>query len=190
MTLSMLARELQVRTQNIRVTVPEQSLLFGPAREIEAMVLAYESDGGNFESNGDSINALASYAYALGWLDAGCCIGLLVAGEPALTRVLPGSSGEDTGDERLCEKTKRYQALLERACHSVDAVPDTGSRLFEGSQRIQMIGRVYLLFGELAIKDIQYQCALSCFSYGFGWLDAGIRAGFLTATSHRNIFTL
>ena len=190
MNLDQCHLELIERVPAIVIVVPENSLLYGPACQIREMVLAYESDGLRFESGGDDVNALASYAYALGWLDAGCCIGLIQSYEPKRGWFLPESSSDNTVDERLIEKTGRYHKLLGMACEAVEPVPDEGSLLLDGSERILMVGRTFLLFGEAALKKQRSRVALLCFSYGFGWLDAGIRAGLLAARKYRDIFTI
>lgn len=190
MNIDQCRQELKERVPGILIMVPEHSLLSGPAHEVREMVLAYESDGWKFESGGDDINALASYAYALGWLDAGCCIGLIKTEDSVRRWFLPGSSSMDSEDERLMEKTTRYHELLGRACEAVEPAPDKGSLLLNGSERILMVGRTFLLFGKIAVKEQGAGVALLCFSYGFGWLDAGIRAGLLAARKYRDIFTI
>ena len=108
MNLDQCHLELIERVPAIVIVVPENSLLYGPACQIREMVLAYENDGLRFESGGDEVNALASYAYALGWLDAGCCIGLIQSYEPKRAWFFSESSSDNSGDERLIEKTGRY----------------------------------------------------------------------------------
>jgi len=190
MNIDQCRQELKARVPGIRILVPADSLLYGTGGEIWEMILAYESDGWNFECNGDDVNALASYAYAIGWLDAGCCIGLLSTSESDGRWFVSGSQSPDHEDERLQEKNTRYQKLLRMACDVAEPSPDKGSLLLAGSEKILMIGRTYLIFGEIALKERRERVALTCFSYGFGWLDAGIRAGFLTARKHRDIFTI
>ncbi|WP_243670629.1 DUF357 domain-containing protein, partial [Methanoculleus chikugoensis] len=53
------------------------------------MAIAYHSDGFAFLRAGDRVNALAAFAYGLGWLDAGSHLGLLV---PSLAHP-PGDGG-------------------------------------------------------------------------------------------------
>lgn len=183
-------KTLKGRVPEIRILVPEGSLLSGIAHEIREMVLAYESDGHDFECRGDAVNACASYAYALGWLDAGCSIGIMSAGNPDRGWFISASQSSDHGETRLGEKTARYRKLLRTACDAVLPAPDPGSLLLSGSEKIVMTGRTFLVFGETAMKEHREWVALSCFSYGFGWLDAGIRTGFLTAQTDRDIFTI
>ncbi|HUU76122.1 MAG TPA: DUF357 domain-containing protein [Methanoregulaceae archaeon] len=190
MTIEQCRDELGWRVGTIRICVPEGSMLSGPAGEIHEMVMAYKTDGENFERSGDLINALASYAYALGWLDAGCCIGLIETAWPDRTwfgRTLhvPGHL-----QEKLDEKITRYELLLQDACDAVKPVPDRGSVLHSGSERIGMVALLFLVWGKICRKERRDFDALLCFSYGFAWLDAGIRAGLLCARKNRHIFTI
>jgi hypothetical protein len=190
MTTDRCRETLRERVPEIRILVSEASLLTGIANEIREMVLAYQSDGYDFECRGDAVNACASYAYALGWLDAGCSIGIISAGNPDRGWFVSAPHSPDHGDIRLGEKTARYRKLLRTACDAALPAPDQGSLLLSGSEKIVLTGRTFLLFGETAMGEHREWAALSCFSYGFGWLDAGIRAGFLTARKNRDIFSI
>jgi hypothetical protein len=46
------------------------------AAEVYEMAESYLDDGRHFRANDDPVNALASYSYGYGWLDAGVRIGL------------------------------------------------------------------------------------------------------------------
>ena len=59
------------------IAVPEGSLLYRAAEEVLEMAVAYRDDGMTFLSGDDPVNALAGFAYGLGWLDAGLKLGLL-----------------------------------------------------------------------------------------------------------------
>lgn len=56
--------------------VAEGTHLDEAARECEEMARSYLTDGRHFRAEGDLVNALASFAYGHGWLDAGVRIGL------------------------------------------------------------------------------------------------------------------
>ncbi|MDD3934263.1 MAG: DUF357 domain-containing protein, partial [Methanoculleus sp.] len=60
-----------------RIAVLEGTLLRRVADEVFEMAAAYQSDGTAFLRTGDRVNALAGFAYGLGWLDAGSRLGLL-----------------------------------------------------------------------------------------------------------------
>jgi len=55
--------------------IPGYGALDRAAGEILNMAYAYHSDGSGFLSEGDDVNAIASYAYGRGWLDAGVRVG-------------------------------------------------------------------------------------------------------------------
>ncbi|HJK15646.1 MAG TPA: DUF357 domain-containing protein, partial [Methanocorpusculum sp.] len=50
---------------------PASTPLGATAAEILEMVYCYASDGMVFYRKGDLVNAIASFAYGYGWLDAG-----------------------------------------------------------------------------------------------------------------------
>ncbi len=58
------------------VTAPAGTPLGGAAAECEEMARSYLDDGRHFHENGDLVNALASFSYGYGWLDAGVRMGL------------------------------------------------------------------------------------------------------------------
>ena len=46
---------------------------------------------------------------------------------------------------------------------------------------------VYAEQGDRYLRDGTYEDALACFSYGHGWLDAGVTAGLFTITDHHDL---
>ncbi|MFC7154693.1 DUF357 domain-containing protein [Halomarina halobia] len=58
------------------VAVPEGSPLADAAAEYREMARSYLDDGRHFRERGDLVNALASFSYGHGWLDAGARVGL------------------------------------------------------------------------------------------------------------------
>ncbi|AUV81462.1 DUF357 domain-containing protein [Salinigranum rubrum] len=58
------------------VTVPAETPLGAAATECEEMARSYLEDGRHFRENGDLVNALSSFSYGYGWLDAGVRMGL------------------------------------------------------------------------------------------------------------------
>lgn len=56
---------------------PDGSPLAEGAAECLEMAEAYLEDGRHFRDDDDPVNALASFAYGHGWLDAGARVGLL-----------------------------------------------------------------------------------------------------------------
>jgi hypothetical protein len=182
---------LEKRISRIESIPPPGSILFSCAREISVMVDAYYHDGMVFLSHEDLPNALACFSYALGWLDAGICMGLLAS--PAgsgLPLTAEGVPSQKINHDRLPEKISRYRVLLHRACMSLMPAPemDTCTRSF--SERILVIAQVFYAQGLLWEDSGERDSALAAYSYGFGWLDAGVRSGLLRITVNRELFTI
>jgi hypothetical protein len=70
----MLADALSAAT----VAVPPETPLGAAAAECEEMARSYLNDGRHFRDEDDLVNALASFSYGYGWLDAGVRMGLFV----------------------------------------------------------------------------------------------------------------
>lgn len=58
------------------IAAQEGTPLYEAAREYEEMAQSYLEDGRHFRSEGDPVNALASFSYGHGWMDAGARIGV------------------------------------------------------------------------------------------------------------------
>jgi hypothetical protein len=58
------------------VAVPAETPLGAAATECEEMAQSYLEDGRHFRADDDWVNALASFSYGYGWLDAGVRMGL------------------------------------------------------------------------------------------------------------------
>jgi len=59
------------------VAAPAETPLSGAAAEHLEMAESYLEDGRHFREQDDLVNALASFSYGHGWLDAGARAGLL-----------------------------------------------------------------------------------------------------------------
>jgi hypothetical protein len=159
------------------------------AASIMEMVRAYESDGIIFLESGDLVNAFAGFYYGFGWLHYGLASGLL-----AITDV-PSCPFKDPAEilpppfrSKLEEKSHRYRRLLDTALSSVVCAPDPATINHNYAMRILFIAGVYARQGELLLKSGEHEEALACFSYGHGWLDAGVTTGLYRITSNREIF--
>jgi hypothetical protein len=174
-----------------RISAPEST----PMNKIAALVLemacAYESDGITFFVSDDPVNALASLYYGSGWLHFGLVSGMLTItppprchlGEPH--EVLPPQYRE-----KLEEKACRYAHLLDTALSSVKYAPDPATISHGFAERIFSVAVVYARHGDYLLKTGSREDALASFSYGHGWLDAGVTAGFFRIMAERDIFTV
>ncbi|ABN06563.1 Protein of unknown function DUF357 [Methanocorpusculum labreanum Z] len=168
-------------------TVSEGTVLGQTADEILEMVSCYASDGRVFYKKGDLVNAVASFAYGYGWLDAGRFLGYL-AGSPSV----PPKIEERLPDslfEHLSEKTYRYQRMLTSALEDVSPSPDSETVMYAAACSILKTAGSYLARGGVYLPDDLIN-ALIFFSYGYGWLDCGVRAGLFSISGDRHLFTI
>lgn len=84
-------------------------------------------------------------------------------------------------DDKLAEKTAKYERLLAEACASVEATPADPD---EPDPAICLeMARSYLEDGRHFAESDDLPNALASYSYGHGWLDAGLRLGVLQTTA-------
>lgn len=67
---------LECALKDIKIIFPSDNYFYKISSEIKTMSDSYYKDGIHFMSNNDYVNALASFSYAYGWLDAGVRMGL------------------------------------------------------------------------------------------------------------------
>ncbi|HII97976.1 MAG TPA: DUF357 domain-containing protein [Methanoregula sp.] len=183
---------LSAALEKTRITVPPETALWACAKDQLAMARAYESDGTTFAGRGDMVNALAGFFYAFGWLHFGCAYGTLITDMPIPPcpfirpcRRLPGAvSG------KLTEKSSRYERLLTTASASVTCAPDPSTPAYLLAARTLQVAYASACQGRWFLEMKREEDALAHFSYGHGWLDAGVRAGLFTIHAHREIFTV
>lgn len=182
---------LRVEVSISAIVLPKDSPLGELAATVKGMVQAYADDGAMFAQKGDPINALASYYYGFGWLHFGMAYGLLVhAGEPACPFTAPTETIPVPLAGRLSEKTSRYFRLLETAASSVVRAPDKETAAGAFADRVLCAGTCYARHGKTLLSRGELEEALASFSYGHGWVDAGVRAGMFIVTANREIFTI
>jgi hypothetical protein len=58
------------------IAAQEGTPLYEAGEECEEMARSYLEDGRHFRKEGDLVNALASFSYGHGWMDAGARIGV------------------------------------------------------------------------------------------------------------------
>lgn len=159
------------------------------ADQILEMAWAYQSDGYLFLQSRDPVNALAAWCYGYGWLDAGRYLGLLSGSDlfaeiSYLNGIIPPSD-----QEKLDEKRSRYQQMFSSALASIESAPDESSPMSGVSEEIRNRGVLWLRTGDVTFSEGGVESALAALSYGYGWLDAGIRAGLYRITGNRHLFT-
>jgi len=175
----------------VRIEVPEGTALHRTATAELDMVQAYASDSRTFLAGDDPVNALAACAYGFGWLHFGMTFGLLECPGPGACpftspyECLPGACRE-----KLSEKTARYQRLLTTALSSVSCAPDPSTPAYRFAQKVLFIAGLYAGHGSRLLRGGNREEALACFSYGHGWLDAGVTAGLFIIHAERDIFTV
>jgi len=172
------------------IVAVEGTYLHRTAWEVWEMAAAYRNDGRVFLEAGDLVNAHASFTYGRGWFAAGCLIGLLVPARQPETLPFFADAIPLHLYDHLCEKTGRYARMLEEAYDAVDCAPDRESPLHEAARAMQQNASVSLARGREWRTRGALINALGWFSYGYGFLDAGIRAGLLRITEKRHLFTV
>ena len=176
------------RTKN---SAPESTHFNKTAAIVLEMAGAYESDGISFFASGDPVNALAGFYYGFGWLHFGLSSGLLTittsAGCPFLEQQ---EELQPQFRKRLEEKAYRYARLLDTALSSVKYAPDPATISHGFAERIHSVAVVYARRGNYLLKSGSQEDALASFSYGHGWLDAGVTAGFFHILAERDLFTV
>lgn len=182
--------ELEYRLQNLTISVTPSSILDHLADDLGGMARSYHSDGDYFLASGDPVNALASFAYALGWIDAGASLGVFTTQvrDPGwiFSSILPSPGFEPF----LQEKTARYQVLLHSAIESVSPSPEPDTVMHDAAVRFLAASIVSSEFGRYFCTLGRLENALGSFSYGHAWLDSGVRSGLFRVTGKREIFTL
>jgi hypothetical protein len=174
-----------------RIVAPVSTPLNTIAASVLEMAYAYESDGMTFFASNDPVNALAGFYYGLGWLHFGLSSGLLTSThQPAC----PFSGSQDILPSqfrtKLEEKTHRYAHLLDVARSSVTFASEPATTSYDYAGRILTIAAVYAGHGDSCRLRGSHEDALASFSYGHGWLDAGVTAGFFRIMAQHDLFTV
>jgi hypothetical protein len=184
-----LKNELEDRLVGARVLPAGRTALSGCAREALGMMDAYRRDGGTFLEKGDHPNALASFAYALGWSDAAVSLGL-IGTRTGFPPEGPGPGLHGRADTQLAEKTGKYDHHLGAAIAHLAPAAEEGSCLHDTSERFLLVARVFRDRGHRCQQNGDLPGALASYSYGSGWLDAGVRTGLFRISGRRELFTV
>jgi hypothetical protein len=156
--------------------------------EILEMISSYLSDAQSFREKNDNVNEYASVTYAHGWLDCGIYLGYLSSANSGLSFPKDVCIPDNQYD-RLVEKTDRYIRMLNDAMTSVKIAPVSGSPGFIAAITICKKTQEHYNLALVETKGDDMFSVLGHLSYGYGWLDAGIRAGLFTIESHPELFT-
>jgi hypothetical protein len=185
-----LKAELEARFKGADVLPASRTAFSGCAKEVLGMMDAYLRDGDDFLRREDHPNALASFAYALGWSDAATCLGLIST--PRTGFPLPsgelGHAGE--GNTRFAEKTRKYDHHLGIAIANLGPAAEEGSCLHRSAVSFLLVARVFHHHGNQCQQHGDLPGALASYSYGSGWLDTGVRTGLFRISGRRDLFTI
>jgi len=174
-----------------RISAPEGTHINKLAALVLEMARAYESDGITFFESNDPVNALVSFFYGSGWLHFGLSSGILtITTSPLCPFLEPQEVLQLQYREKLAEKACRYAHLLDTALSSVKCAPDPATISHGFAERIFSVAVVYARHGDYLLKSGSREDALASFSYGHGWLDAGVTAGFFRIVAERDLFTV
>jgi hypothetical protein len=173
-----------------RISAPESTPINKISASVLEMARAYESDGISFFVCGDPVNALASFYYGFGWLHFGLSSGMLITTFSLCPFLEQQEVLKPQFREKLEEKACRYSHLLDTALSSVKCAPDPATISHGFAERIFSVAIVYGRHGDYFLKSGSLEDALASFSYGHGWLDAGVTAGFFRIVSERDLFTV
>ncbi|MFB6080863.1 MAG: DUF357 domain-containing protein [Haloferacaceae archaeon] len=89
----------------------------------------------------------------------------------------------------LAEKTERYERLLADALDAADPAVPPESPLGAAAADCREMARSYLDDGRHFRAEDDPVNALASFSYGHGWLDAGVRLGLFDVPDGCELFT-
>ena len=89
----------------------------------------------------------------------------------------------------LHEKTDRYETMLADALHVAAVAVPLSTPLGEAAADIREMAESYLTDGRHFREHDDPVNALVAFSYGYGWLDAGVRLGLFAVPDNTELFT-
>ena len=89
----------------------------------------------------------------------------------------------------LGEKTDRYERMLADALDAAETVPPADTPLGDAAAECREMAVSYLEDGRHFRENDDDVNALAAFSYGYGWLDAGVRMGLFAVPDDTDLFT-
>ncbi|WP_256403768.1 DUF357 domain-containing protein [Halorubrum salinum] len=89
----------------------------------------------------------------------------------------------------LEEKTDRYERMLADALAVAEPRPPAGTPLGAAAADVAEMAESYLEDGRHFREASDPVNALASYSYGYGWLDAGVRMGLFAVPDDTELFT-
>jgi hypothetical protein len=89
----------------------------------------------------------------------------------------------------LQEKTDRYERMLADALDAAEARPPADTPLGTAAAECLEMAESYLDDGRHFRENDDPVNALAALSYGYGWLDAGVRMGLFAVPEGTELFT-
>jgi len=187
MLISELVKVYHDRSDAIELLVPPQTALGQTGEEICEMISSYAEDAQVFLEIDDLVNSFAASSYGFGWIDAGAYLGYISPEKSEYIKI----TEEIPADlfKKLKEKTYRYQRMLNEAIKSVKIAPDSETAFYSASDVILAVAKRALSRGSCSLPN-DLANALVEFSYGYGWLDCGVRSGLFSIHGNRRLFTI
>jgi len=110
-------------------------------------------------------------------------------GSPPVTPVLYTHAEHRYMSADLTEKTDRYENMLAEALEAAESRPPADSPLGVAADEVYEMASSYLEDGRHFRASDDPVNALASFSYGYGWLDAGVRMGLFAVPADTELFT-
>jgi hypothetical protein len=90
----------------------------------------------------------------------------------------------------LHEKTDRYEGMLADALAAAEVAVPASTPLGRAADEVAEMATSYLEDGRHFREHDDPVNALAAFSYGYGWLDAGVRLGLFEVPADTELFTI
>ncbi|MCE8426533.1 MAG: DUF357 domain-containing protein [Candidatus Methanoperedens sp.] len=89
----------------------------------------------------------------------------------------------------LEEKVNRYESMMRKALSAFEIAPADDTHMKRVADDYSTMANSYYDDGVYFIKEGDLVNALACFSYGYAWLDAGVKLG-VFKVSDKSLFTI
>ncbi len=92
--------------------------------------------------------------------------------------------------DRMQAKVEQYETMLATGLEAIRIAAREDSPLWELGEEHREMAASYLEDGRHFLEAGDLPNALAAFSYGHGWLDAGVRSGLLAAPTDIDVFAI